>query len=47
MSKDDVPKTLEKLREKLAWYKENQEIKTQEVEILTLRYARCDANIVS
>lgn len=30
MGKDDVPKTLEKLREKLAWYKENQEIKTKE-----------------
>lgn len=30
-SKDDVPKTLEKLREKLAWFKEHQEIKTKEV----------------
>lgn len=31
MGKEDVPKTLEKLREKLAWYKEHQEIKTKEV----------------
>lgn len=35
MSKDDVPKTLEKLREKLAWYKEHQEIKTKEVSYIT------------
>lgn len=34
MSRDDVPKTLEKLREKLAWYKENQETKTKEVNTL-------------
>ncbi|KAI5838239.1 hypothetical protein DFP73DRAFT_503393 [Morchella snyderi] len=30
MGKDDVSKTLEKLREKLAWYKESQETKTKE-----------------
>lgn len=35
MGKDDVPKTLEKLREKLAWYKEHQEIKTKEVSYIT------------
>lgn len=35
MGKDDVPKTLEKLREKLAWYKEHQEIKTKEVSYTT------------
>lgn len=35
MGKEDVPKTLEKLREKLAWYKEHQEIKTKEVSDIT------------
>jgi hypothetical protein len=33
-TKDEVPKVLEQLREKLAWYKENQEQKTAEVRTL-------------
>lgn len=40
MGKDDVPKTLEKLREKLAWYKKHQEIKTKEVSNITFPHPR-------
>lgn len=41
MGKDDVPKTLEKLREKLAWYKEHQEIRTKEVSYSTSSPTGC------
>lgn len=46
MGKDDVPKTLEKLREKLAWYKKHQEIKTKEVSDITIPDWLCGTDVM-